>query len=550
MSSSTIPRHAATIAADYSFPVGKRRWLTNIWRKLTLRPPNHSSTPKFTPVEIPWAPRPSLPNAFGDPVRSRDNTATRPPSPPPYIDFGPIRHSIDVAQPYDEAETQDPSRLSPDSAATITKGDHQAESAPADVKKSPPTAISPVPYRSKASLQVPETPTPTRFMPSPTKPLTLSPISTSNLGLPEVFDSPTGEAETPLNFPSGVKNLTGQLVNVVLIAPGNNDVYRAKFVNEDRAVAIKVFRPRPSVRETDEEAAAMQDRTHLRVQREASVWHSLGHHPRVVELLGYAVVDGNPCLISPWSKNGNVYQYLKKNPDADRRALILDVAEGLLYLHTRDPPIVHADIKGVSRSDMFERLRGGSTQLSLSLLQYNVLVSDSGRAMLCDFGNSVTLADDPTGLTTPNVGQGTTRWIAPEVLLGEPASSKADVYSFAILALEIMSDKLPYYKLQVHAAVILAKARGKVPSRESYPELPAMDPFWPLLMQCWDSDADARPGMEKVHSTAIELVVRALKEGGRLSENARVHRAVEAPYESQMTETSNILFRGKRFTTS
>lgn len=66
----------------------------------------------------------------------------------------------------------------------------------------------------------------------------------------------------------------------------------------------------------------MQDRTHLRVQREASVWHSLGQHPRVVELLGYAVVDGNPCLISPWSKNGNVYQYLKKNPDADRRALV------------------------------------------------------------------------------------------------------------------------------------------------------------------------------------------------------------------------------------
>lgn len=481
MSSSTIPRHAATIAAEYSFPVGKRTWLNNIWRKLTLRPPNHSSTPKFTPVEISWTPRPSLPNAFGDPVRSRDNTATRPPS-PPFIDFGPIRHSIDVTQAYDDAETQDPSRLSPDSAATLTREGHQAKPSPADVKKSPPAAISPVPYGAKGSLQVPETPTPTRFMSSPTKLLTLSPISTFNLGLPEVSDSPTAEAETeaetPCSFPSGVKDLTGQLVNVVLIAPGNNDVYRAKLVNEDRAVAIKVFRPRPSVRETDEEAAAMQDRTHLRVQREASVWHSLGHHSRVVELLGYAVVDGNPCLISPWSKNGNVYQYLKKNPDADRRTLILDVAEGLLYLHTRDPPIVHADIKG-----------------------YNVLVSDSNRAMLCDFGNSVTLADDPTGLTTPNVGQGTTRWIAPEVLLGEPATAKADVYSFGILALEIMSDKLPYYKLQVHAAVILAKARGKVPSRESYPELPAMDPFWPLLMQCWDSDADARPGMDKVHST-------------------------------------------------
>ncbi|KIO27245.1 hypothetical protein M407DRAFT_23553 [Tulasnella calospora MUT 4182] len=116
--------------------------------------------------------------------------------------------------------------------------------------------------------------------------------------------------------------------------------------------------------------------------------------------------------ISPWSKNGDVYQYLKKNPNADRRTLIHDVAEGLLYRHTRNPPIVHADIKG------------------------------QGNAMR--LWNSVTLAEDPTGLTTPNVGQGTTRWIAPEVLRGEPATAKAYVYSFGILALEIMSDKLPY----------------------------------------------------------------------------------------------------------
>ncbi|KAG8981510.1 hypothetical protein FRB90_007184, partial [Tulasnella sp. 427] len=457
MSSSTLPRNATTIAGDYSFPSSKRRWLVNIWRKLTLRPLDRSTTPKFVPVEVSWAPRPSLPNALApDPVpqRSRNDTAT--PAPPPFFefDFVPIRHSIDVAGHLDS------SAESPNSEAghAVMSRDDPTPTPAAPFRKHPQVFISPFALKAKDALQVPETPTPTRFVSTPTKPLTLSPISTSNLGLPQICDSPTRETETllsspPVSFPVGVRDLTGQLFNVVLISPGNNDVYRAHVVNDDRAVAIKVFRPRPSVRETEEEAAAMQDRTHLRVQREAAVWHSLGHHPRVVELLGYAVVDGNPCLISPWCRSGNVYQYLKRNPNADRRALILDVAEGLLHLHTRDPPIVHADIKG-----------------------YNVLVSDSGSAMLCDFGNSVTLADDPTGLTTPNVGQGTTRWTAPEVLLGEPATSKSDVYSFGILALELMSDKLPYYKLQVQAAVILAKARGKMPSRESYPELPPMDP--------------------------------------------------------------------------
>jgi serine/threonine protein kinase len=94
------------------------------------------------------------------------------------------------------------------------------------------------------------------------------------------------------------------------------------------------------------------------------VWREL-KHPNVVEFYGYTLgEDGTFSLISPWQKNGNVLQYVKSNPNVDRskivssRALsramayaipkICEVAAGIKYLHCREFPIVHGDIKGVS----------------------------------------------------------------------------------------------------------------------------------------------------------------------------------------------------------
>lgn len=67
---------------------------------------------------------------------------------------------------------------------------------------------------------------------------------------------------------------------------------------------------------------------------------------------------------------------------------MFDIAEGLDYLHTQRPTIVHADLKGV-----------------------NVLISSTGRACLADFGLSTTI--DATGMnttTTNRTAGGTLRW--------------------------------------------------------------------------------------------------------------------------------------------
>ena len=90
------------------------------------------------------------------------------------------------------------------------------------------------------------------------------------------------------------------------------------------------------------------------------MWKHL-RHQNTVAFIG---VTQDPLqFVSEWMPNGNLTQYLGKNPGANRVNLVgfslaitsllmpissklLDVAEGLAYLHSKHT--THGDLKGVS----------------------------------------------------------------------------------------------------------------------------------------------------------------------------------------------------------
>ncbi|KAG9038388.1 hypothetical protein FS837_001260, partial [Tulasnella sp. UAMH 9824] len=121
---------------------------------------------------------------------------------------------------------------------------------------------------------------------------------------------------------------------------GFSDVWKGEMTETGQPIAIKVLRVASTGNADDTETGRLR----TRFDRELTIWMEC-QHPRVLELLGYAYIEGIPCLISPWCSNGNVMEYLSKNPNADRRRLIKQVAEGLVYLHGREPSVVHSDIK-------------------------------------------------------------------------------------------------------------------------------------------------------------------------------------------------------------
>jgi len=105
-----------------------------------------------------------------------------------------------------------------------------------------------------------------------------------------------------------------------------------------------------------------------------------------------------------------------------------DVANGLCYLHSCN--VIHGDLKGV----------GGSTFLFTAILtsrQLNILVDDSSCARIADFGLAkVTQNLDSMRSTSPQNGH-SARWTAPEVLKEGTCSKEADIFSFAMVMIEV-----------------------------------------------------------------------------------------------------------------
>ncbi|KIO31306.1 hypothetical protein M407DRAFT_53183, partial [Tulasnella calospora MUT 4182] len=135
-----------------------------------------------------------------------------------------------------------------------------------------------------------------------------------------------------------------------------------------------------------------------RLAREVLIWQEL-RNPRIAPLLGYiatapitAGIEGQ-AIISLLREFGNLDQYLKMNPQADKLALLIQAAEAVNVLHIFNPnPIPHGDIK-----------------------PGNFLVSENGEVEICDFGISRILETLHSGLTTGG-GSSITAYQAPEIL--------------------------------------------------------------------------------------------------------------------------------------
>ncbi|KAG8919423.1 hypothetical protein FRC01_001294, partial [Tulasnella sp. 417] len=264
---------------------------------------------------------------------------------------------------------------------------------------------------------------------------------------------------------------------------GFSDVWMCETTYSDASrqlVAEKVLR-----RATRIDEAELKLRKGL--AREVSIWRNL-HHPCIAPLMGFTV-QPSIALISPWYANGNVQRYIKLHRDCDRLKLLHEIARGLTYLHEFTPPVVHGDIK-----------------------PDNILIDDDGSAVIIDFGLSRSLVETVPGLISSNRGAGNVRWMAPELVDGtHPKSLEGDVYSFASLALNILTGAIPFVNFTNDAALILVLVSGNPPPPSASPR-PAMsckpaleEPVWKLLDECWTTNPAERPTTRQVKGRIQEL---------------------------------------------
>ncbi|CCM03212.1 uncharacterized protein FIBRA_05336 [Fibroporia radiculosa] len=226
--------------------------------------------------------------------------------------------------------------------------------------------------------------------------------------------------------------------------------------------------------------------------REAILWKQL-HHTNIVPFLGVSATDTMELMfVSPWMDNGDIVSYLEKHPEVERVSKIMNIVDGLSYLHTRN--IIHGDLKSA-----------------------NILVNRVGVPCLADFGLSTVIYNaDTVNITSRTTGRaGTLRWMAPELFDPERfgrdhayLAHETDVYALAMVMVEVFTLNLPFAEVKRDQAVQYMVVQGKRPSRT--PEMDSYglnDGIWKLMTECWDADYSRRPALPDVHTRLLMSTV-------------------------------------------
>ncbi|PSR88139.1 Cysteine-rich receptor-like protein kinase [Actinidia chinensis var. chinensis] len=144
-------------------------------------------------------------------------------------------------------------------------------------------------------------------------------------------------------------------------------------------------------------------------------------HRNVVNLFGYCAHGEEKLLVYEYVANESLDKHLFKSGRRDaldwkqRYDIITGIARGLLYLHRGSHEVItHRDIKAS-----------------------NILLDDKWIPKIADFGMARLFPEDQTHVNTRVAG--TNGYMAPEYVMHGRLSPKADVYSFGVLVLELIS---------------------------------------------------------------------------------------------------------------
>ena len=262
-------------------------------------------------------------------------------------------------------------------------------------------------------------------------------------------------------------------------------------------------------------------------RREALAMRSLSH-PNVVNLLG--VVLDNPsfiALLMELADCGSLRDVLDvqrslvlAHPDVQAQ-LAVQIAEGMAYLHSRETPLLHHDLKSANVLIFSESGNlSGPAQLNRDALIRSC-------AKLCDFGLATGLSTSSSALQSTRrdenaaggVHGGTWAYMAPETF-DEDYTAASEVYAFAIVLWEVLTGGLPWsinpITSKPYTLAQLVRAVGKgdrlpLPPESDGPPITML--LRSLVERCWLGDARARPSFGQV---VVQLRLAQRQQSGQV----------------------------------
>jgi eukaryotic-like serine/threonine-protein kinase len=193
----------------------------------------------------------------------------------------------------------------------------------------------------------------------------------------------------------------------ILGTGGMASVWLARDQRLGRPVAVKLL----------SDTLAHDESYLTRFRREAHIAAGLSH-PNLVQVYDFGGEHERPYLVMEYVPGETLAGRITEGSalEFDPGRLARELLGALDYIHSAG--IVHRDIKPA-----------------------NVLIAPDASAKLTDFG--IAQPEAATRLTSTGLVIGTRNYIAPEVLRGEAATPRSDLYSCAMVLREAFDDTLP-----------------------------------------------------------------------------------------------------------
>lgn len=254
---------------------------------------------------------------------------------------------------------------------------------------------------------------------------------------------------------------------------GMAGVYRATDQRLHHSVAVKVLHERLRVEPGIAE----------RFRQEALTAAKL-NHPHIVRVTdqGTDAPTGLPYLVMEFIEGNTlrtVLNYWRKLTPPTALVYAASIVSGLAASH--EAGLVHRDMK-----------------------PENVLVSRDGVIKVTDFG----LSRPATQHTSADVLVGTVAYVSPELVTGEKADERSDIYAVGIMLFEMLTGRQPFTGESIQVAY--KHAHDRVPDpRELDPSLDA--DLAQLVLDCTEPDPRDRPANALILARRIAQLRRKVK---------------------------------------
>jgi len=209
----------------------------------------------------------------------------------------------------------------------------------------------------------------------------------------------------------------------------------------DRHLAIKVLRSRLSG-----DVSARQ-----RFLREARAAGGLSH-PNIVTVFDVGQAEAKPYLVMELLPGGTLDDWLQ--PEHYDRLTIGDILEitaqiarALDYAHANG--VIHRDIKPAN-------------------VHYD---SAEGQIKMMDFGIAAIEGGKPSGLADDRIS-GTPSHMAPELILGQAADERSDLYALGVVLYQLLSGRLPFSSQDCASVLRQAAEHDILPLLPTRPDTP------------------------------------------------------------------------------